>query len=136
LKKLKPTNKFEKKSKKKRKSPNSRILNLKIQIQTCKAKHKEGREKMNKKNGEESSETLYDWGGRQLLQSPPRTLIPCHPCYSSDSLLWLLHILQGLWWILVSNFPFVFVNCCWYMNFYFRVAILCKNKVGDVIRYL
>lgn len=49
LKKLKPTNKFEKKSKKKRKSPNSRILNLKLQIQTCKAKHKEGREKMNKK---------------------------------------------------------------------------------------
>ncbi len=61
LKKHKPTSTIEKKNpKKKRKSPNFKILNLKLQIQNNKEKHKKGREKMNKKNGEERSEALYD----------------------------------------------------------------------------
>jgi hypothetical protein len=40
---------------------------------------------MKKRNGEERSEALYDWGGGQLLQSPSRTLILCCPCYFLDS---------------------------------------------------
>ncbi len=61
LKKYKPTSTIEKKNpKKERKSPNFKILNLKLQVQNHKEKHKKGREKMNKKNGEERSEVLYD----------------------------------------------------------------------------